>query len=186
MCFLCVSQHTPIGGWKEPDRPPSYRYCACPIDTYGHRHKRVSSVGWLIVPYLRRHLTQNITGIVHYGLLGIILDWSELPPYTIYSSSSRSSAHSVSLRTTVSFPRMLSPDLCSISETTSLCTTKYTERRWTPLALTLVHDKLIGIIIELHHQDTPLGPLPQTRHLQAPSPLRSALSFCAYCLFCPI
>ena len=83
MCFLCTTQHTPIGGWKE-DRPPSHRYCACPIDTHGHRHKRVFSVGWLMVPYLRRHLTHSITGIVHYGLLGIILDWSELPPYTIH------------------------------------------------------------------------------------------------------
>ena len=84
MCFLCVLQHTPIGGWKEPDRPPSYRYCDCPLNTHGYRHTRVSSVGWLIVPYLRRHLTHRITGVVHYGLLGIILDWSALPPYTIH------------------------------------------------------------------------------------------------------
>ena len=50
-----------------------------------NRPYRVRSfVGWLIVPYLRRHLTHKITGIVHYGLLGIILGWSALPPYTIH------------------------------------------------------------------------------------------------------
>ena len=134
MCFLCTNQYTPIGGWKE-DRPPSHRYCTCAIDAHRHRHKRVPTVGWLVIPHLRRHLTEKTTGIVHYGLIGIILSWAKLPPYTTLSIS-RSSAHNVSLRTTDPFPRMLSPDLCSISETTSLCTTKYTERRWTPLALT--------------------------------------------------
>ena len=84
MCYLCVSQYTPIGGWKEPDRPPSHRYCDCPLDTHGHRHMLISSTGWVIVPYLRRHLTHTSTGIVHYGLLGIILGWCELPPYTIH------------------------------------------------------------------------------------------------------
>ena len=83
MCFLC-SQFTPVGGWPEPDRPPSHRYCSCPIDTYKHRQMLVSSVGWLVVPYLIRYLTHSNTGIVHYGLLGIILEWSALPPYTIH------------------------------------------------------------------------------------------------------
>ena len=84
MCYLCASQHTPIGGWKEPDRPPDYRHCDCPLNTHGDRHTLISSTGWVIVPYLRRHLTHQSTGIVHYGLLGIILDWSALPPYTIH------------------------------------------------------------------------------------------------------
>ena len=84
MCYLCVDQHTPIGGWTEPDRPPSYRYCNCLVNTHGYKHRRVPSVGWLMVPYLRRHLTHGSTGTIHYGLLGIILEWCALPPYTIH------------------------------------------------------------------------------------------------------
>ena len=53
-----------------------------------------------------------------------------------HPSISRSSPDSVSLRTKVSSPRMLSPNLCPISEATSLCATQYTKRRWTHLALT--------------------------------------------------
>ena len=53
-----------------------------------------------------------------------------------HTSIYRSSLDSLSLRTKVSSPRMLSPDLCPISEATSLCATQYTKRRWTPLALT--------------------------------------------------
>ena len=86
MCFLCDDHHTPIGGWPLPDRPPSYRYCKCRIGDHGYKYTRVSSVGWLIVPHMKRHLTHTITGIVHYGLLGIILDWCSLPPYTIYKA----------------------------------------------------------------------------------------------------
>ena len=84
MCYLCVNQHTPIGGWTEPDRPPSYRYCNCRIGNHGYRHTRVPSVGWLIIPHMKRHLTHSTTSTVHYGLLGIILDWCSLPSYTIY------------------------------------------------------------------------------------------------------
>ena len=79
MCYLCVNQYTPVGGWTEPDRPPSYRYCNCLINAHGYRHRRVPSVGWLMVPYLRRHLTHRSTGTIHYGLLGIILEWCALP-----------------------------------------------------------------------------------------------------------
>ena len=84
MCFLCDDQHTPIGGWPDPDRPASYRYCTCPVNTHGYKHRRVSSVGWLIIPHMKRHLTNTSTGNVYYGLLGIIIDWCALPPYTIY------------------------------------------------------------------------------------------------------
>ena len=84
MCFLCICQHTPIGGWQEPDRPPSYRYCNCPFNVHEYRHRRVYSVGWVIVPYFRRHLTHKSTGVIHYGLLRIILDWSALPACPIY------------------------------------------------------------------------------------------------------
>mgnify|MGYP007008031854 FL=1 len=84
MCYLCNNQHTPIGGWTEPDRPPSYRYCNCLVNTHGYKHKRVPSVGWLMVPYLKRHFTHRNTGTIHYGLLGIILEWCALPPYTIH------------------------------------------------------------------------------------------------------
>jgi len=84
MCFMCTAQYTPIGGWMEPDRPPNYRYCGCRLGTHRYRHTRVSSAGWVLVPYLVRQLTHRPTGIVHYGLLGIILDLSALPPYTIH------------------------------------------------------------------------------------------------------
>ena len=82
MCFLCVLQHTPIGGWKEPDRPPSHRYCTCALDA--HQHRQVRTVGWLIIPHLKKHLIGKTTGIVYYGLIGIILSWAKLPPYTIH------------------------------------------------------------------------------------------------------
>ena len=53
-----------------------------------------------------------------------------------HTSISRSSPYSVSLRTKISSSRMLSPNICPISEATSLRATQYTKRRWTPLALT--------------------------------------------------
>ena len=57
-------------------------HCTCAIDAY--RHKLVPTVGWLIIPHLKRHLIEKTTGIVHYGLIGIILSWAKLPPYTIH------------------------------------------------------------------------------------------------------
>ena len=80
MCFLCDNQYTPIGGW-EGERPASYRHCTCAVNS--RTHKRVPTAGWLIIPHLKKHLKGKTTGTVHYGLIGLILSWSKLSPYTI-------------------------------------------------------------------------------------------------------
>ena len=58
---------------------------------YGH----LIASSRILVPYLRRHLTHRSTGTIHYGLLGIILEWCALPSIH-YPSSVRSRTHRLS------------------------------------------------------------------------------------------
>ena len=81
MCFLCVSQYTPIDGWED-ERPSGYRHCTCVVNSL--THKRVPTVRWLIVPHLKKQLKGKTNGTIHNVLIGLILSWSKLPPYTIH------------------------------------------------------------------------------------------------------
>ena len=120
--------------WLE-GRAPSKLSLLCVSHRYPRTHTQASFLGGVARGSVSN--TTSYTKDHRHCPIWLAWDHSRLVRTSSlhYSSSSRSSAHSVSLRTTVSLPRMLYPDLCSVSETTPLCATQYTKRFWRPLVV---------------------------------------------------
>ena len=134
MYLVCIATYA---NWRlERTRPTSELSLLC----VSHRYIRIQTQASFLGGVANGSVSKKTSHAQYHRHCPLWLAWdhSRLVRTSSlhYSSSSRSSAHSVSLRTTVSFPRILYPDRCSVSETTSLRATQYTKRFWTPLALT--------------------------------------------------